>query len=284
MKKTTLQNLANRLTKYGSLTLAFAGITDVSGQIIYTDVDPDVGGAGNGYPLDLNNDGELEFFIFQSNWGPSASNPAVRMFPVNQYYGSKTNAVLASTAGPFIYPYALNFNDLINSTNPAWNSGYSYMDLQYGNCYTNSNWCGVTDKYLGLRFEVLNGPGPGDDQTFYGWAKLDVIDSSNWLIKEYAYNSTPGESITAGQLPLGLDDSTLSKIKIVAANKQIELYNLNEATNYSLYSLTGQEVLKGTTSNRDYTIDVNTVASGLYIIELGDITSNAVLRKKVVLQ
>jgi len=59
--------------------------------------------------------------------------------------------------------------------------------------YFNSGyWPGETDKYLGLKF-TLGG------NTHYGWALLDVAaDSSEFTIKEYCYNTTPGEGIHAG--------------------------------------------------------------------------------------
>lgn len=286
MKKTNSQKLSKRLAQYGVLTVAIAGVTNASGQIIYTDVDPDVGGPGGNYALDLNNDGEPDFFIFQSSsFGSLSSLAAVRMFPINNYYGAKTNAIIASIANSFNYPFALNFNDPIASTNALWNSNYQYMDLQYGACYVNSNWCGVTDKYLGLRIEVLNGPGPNDNQTFYGWARLDVNDSSNWLIKDYAYNSTPGASIAAGDTGvLGINDNVFSNIKVIALNKSIGVYNLQENATFKVYNMTGQEVLKGTTDHRDYVIETPTLSSGVYVLELTDTNSKGVIRKKVVLQ
>jgi hypothetical protein len=48
--------------------------------------------------------------------------------------------------------------------------------------------------------------------------------------------------------------------------------------------MTGQEVLKGSTNERDFVIEVPTLASGVYILELGDTNTNVVIRKKVVLQ
>jgi len=285
MKKTTSQKLSKRLTQYGGLTLAIVGITNAHGQIVYTDVNPDIGGPGGTYALDLNNDGEPEFFILQSSsFGSLSSIAAVRMFPINVYFGAKSNAVIASIVNSFNYPFALSLNDPIASTNPSWNSNYQYMDLQYGVCYANSNWCGVTDKYLGLRFEVLNGPGPGDNETFYGWARLDVNSSSNWFIKDYAYNSTPGAPINAGQTTLSVEDNMLSKIKVVALNKSVGIYNLPTVTDYKLYNMAGQELMKGATENKDYVIEATNMASGVYIVELSDAKSNAVIRKKVVLQ
>ena len=48
--------------------------------------------------------------------------------------------------------------------------------------------------------------------------------------------------------------------------------------------MTGQEVLNGSTNQRDYVIEVPTLASGVYLLELTDTNSKGVIRKKVVLQ
>ena len=106
-----------------------------------------------------------------------------------------------------------------------------------------------------------------------------------WEVLDFAYEQTSGVGINAGDgLPLSTDDNVFNKIKVVALNKSIGLYNLPSSSNYNLYNMTGQEVLKGTTNQRDYVIEASSLASGVYIVELGDTNTNAVIRKKVVLQ
>lgn len=141
---------------------------------------------------------------------------------------------------------------------------------------------------IGLRFQI-------EGNTHYGWARLDVgANQNNWVIKDYAYNASlagsgrdilaEGAPIMAGEgLPLGIDDNVFSKIKIVALNKSIALFNLPQETNYRLYSLTGQSVLDGKIENDTYVIEAKTLSSGVYIIELEDNNSKAVIRKKIVL-
>ena len=41
MKKTTSETLSKKLTKYGALTAAIAGVSGVNGQIVFTDIIPD---------------------------------------------------------------------------------------------------------------------------------------------------------------------------------------------------------------------------------------------------
>ena len=279
MKKITSEKLTKRLVRYGALTTAMVGLTDLNGQIKYTDI-TDVGGPGQGVGIDLDGlDGLYEFFILH---GSNTAGTLGALYCVP--FGS--NAVLGSSAG-FIYPFALDSGDPISAANINWiaqtGTSYSlnYQTMNFVSCYGgagNSNWCGVVDKYLGLRFELADG-------THYGWARLSVdLSTFNWTLFDYAYNEEVDAPINAGQTTLGIDDNNLSKVKVVGLDKSIGLYNLTDVSNYSVYTLTGQKVLNGTTGNRDHMIEAASLSSGVYIVELGDTKSNAVIRKKVVLE
>jgi hypothetical protein len=187
------------------------------------------------------------------------------------------NAILGVPVGSFNYPSNLSSGQVVSSARP-WNSAYALHDFCYGVGYANSQFCGVTDGFIGLRFDI-------DGSYHYGWARLDVINSSSYVLKDYAYEDTPGAPITIpNPATLSVKDNQFDKIKIIALNKTIGLYNLLETTSYNLYNMTGQEVLKGSTNERDFVIEASTLASGVYIVELGDTNTNAVIRKKVVLQ
>ena len=271
MKTTTPQKLSNRLIKYSALSFAIAAIGDANGQVKYTDLNPDLGGSGQvDHFIDLDNDGTDDIRFRHGN---SYSNNNLYAFNIN---GNSVMG-LANYVGNrfYYYPFALDINDPI-SADATWQSHSSQM-MEY-QCYRSSQWCGgVTDKYIGLRFKI-------GSNIHYGWIRLDVdITTANWKIRDYAYEQTQGISITAGAGILGLEDNVFSKIKIVALNKSIVLFNLQQATNYRLYSLTGQSILDGKITNATHVIEANTLANGVYIIELKDVNSNAVLRKKVIL-
>ncbi len=276
MKKTTRKDLSKRLARYGALSVALAGIIDANGQIVYTDVDPDEGGSGVNYALDLNNDSVVDFNIVG---GPVQSYPSLYFVGI---YGNSSNAsILGESSSPYVYPFALDNGNVISSGQTTWfDASASSGTLNFASCYGgtgNSNWCGVTDKYLGLRFDV-------GGNTYYGWARLDVnLTGKSWTIKDYAYNSVPGEAITAGQTVLGIDDNELNKVKIVALHKTIGLYNLPNKSKYQLFSLTGQSVLSGETGLNTHVIEAKNLATGIYILELEDLSSKAVIRKKVLL-
>ncbi|MBT8259706.1 MAG: T9SS type A sorting domain-containing protein [Flavobacteriaceae bacterium] len=273
MKKTTLKNsknLAKRLSKYGALTVAIAGVSDATGQIIYTDVDPDYASADVNIGLDLDNDSNFDFVI-----GDFSSAPAIALFAYNSAVG---NSWLGSNPS-FNYPFALNSGDTISSGLTSWYGGTYAGTLNYASCYGgigSSNWCGVTDKFLGLRFQT-------GGQTYYGWAKLDVsLSGDQFILKEYAYNSTPGASINAGQT-LSINDNALSKVRITALNKTIALNNLPNNSNYKLYTMTGQVIMDGDMTGNINVIEASHLANGVYLIEINDVNTKAVIRKKIIL-
>ncbi|WP_298893253.1 T9SS type A sorting domain-containing protein [uncultured Psychroserpens sp.] len=277
MKKTTSLKLSKQLAKYGALTVAIAGVADASGQISYTNVDPDFSSSGVGgeYFLDLDNNGTNDFRIFQ-NGVSSSSSAAVLISPL-----TASNDVLGSSGATYAYPFVLNSGDAISSGGSAWNNnGFSngFQSLNYGSSCSIGNWCSVTDGFIGLRFNI-------GGSIHYGWARLDVgagpLDT--WTVKDFAYNQTANQSIMAGQQTLSVETNILENVRIVALNKSIGLYNLTDTANYKLFSMTGKQVLEGTVTDNTYVIEANTVASGVYIIELIDVNSKAAIRKKVVL-
>jgi hypothetical protein len=187
----------------------------------------------------------------------------------------------SSISGTYALPYTLNSGDVISiSASGYWldqgSMGGGVQDLNYDSG-ARGHWVNVNDKYLGLRFKI------GSD-THYGWARMSVGSSGDtWVIKDYAYNATPDESINAGQKTLAIGNNELAKVKIVSLNKSIGLYNLPERTQYNVFSLTGQLVLKGDTTGHSYVVEANTVSKGIYVIELIDSSTNAVMRKKIIL-
>ena len=271
MKKTTQNKFYNRLAQYGALSLAIAGVADASGQIVYTDVDPDEGGTQF---IDLDGDGANDFFLNETG-----SSSAVRGVPIGgASNNSLGNAFIGITASSFNYPTNLSSGAIISS-GAVWNSAYAYHDFCYGGGYPNSNFCGATDGYIGLRFDVAG-------SYHYGWARITVVTvggASTYVLKDYAYNTTPGEAINAGQQALSVDKFSTDSIKVVSLNKSIGLYNLPDATAYRVLDISGKTILNGTTNNDSYVVEANGAASGIYIIEISDRNSNSVLRKKIVL-
>lgn len=280
MKEKNNTKLASKLLRYGALTTVFAGMSEVvNGQIIYTDIDPDEGGAGVSYNLDLDNDANAEFVIKHVNTptGNGDQNFLIAAPAVNDQ-GIFDNSILAASSDGFVYPFALNEGEAISAGRLDWNNE-SFQSMNEKSCmYENDAWCGVDDKYLGLRFKIGN-------NVHYGWARLDVAhNGANWLIKDYAYNSVAGEPIDAGQMPvLSVKEQYASEVRVAKLKNDIVLYNLPGDASYKVYALSGQVVANGIANTQNYIIETNSLARGMYVVEVTDVTTDAYLRKKVIL-
>ncbi|RIA09325.1 putative secreted protein (Por secretion system target) [Flavobacteriaceae bacterium MAR_2010_72] len=273
MKKTTPNNLTNRLSQYGALTAAIAGVVDANGQVNYTDLGSSQIDQAN-YALDVDNNTVPEFNFYQnSNYllvRPNFSNAAI----------------LGSSINSYIYPLVLNSNAVISNAQNDWfiSNGF-YQTMNFNNCQY-GNWCDpTTDKYLGLYFSISG-------QRHYGWARISVYNlpglgdypNSGWAITGYAYEQTPNTAILAGDTgTLGIEDQALNRTKIVALHKSIAISNLPNSTNYALYALTGQKVMEGITHQDTYVIEADALANGVYVLELKDNSTKSVLKKKIVL-
>jgi hypothetical protein len=253
MKKITSQKFSKKLASYGALSMAIAGLTDASGQIVYTDVDPDfAGGVTIDYGLDLNNDGTIDFNI-------DAGTVSSGMFFAVQMdnNGITGNSVLGSEPS-YIYPFALDAGAPVSSGQTSF---YSSGTLNFASCYLGnggSNWCGVADKFLGLKFQV-------DGNTHYGWARLDLSASGDsFTVKDYAYNSVPDEAIVAGQT-LSLEDNKIEGFTSFVSNDVLTLKARTPMESLTIHNISGQELISRKLSNATELIDLSALSTGVYI-------------------
>ncbi len=156
---------------------------DAGGEIVYTDEDPDVViDEWEMYTLKLHGPpgsyGEMEtYYIWFHPWSPN--EVVLNTFDANAQ-------VLADGGG---LPLALDEGAPIESGSSSWVMAGEYIVLNRGGA---GNWVGVTDRYLGLRFQV-------DGSWHYGWARLDIDAApTRFVVKDYAYQSASGMGLTAG--------------------------------------------------------------------------------------
>jgi hypothetical protein len=265
MKKTTSKKLAKKIAKYSALSVAIAGVSEASGQIVYTDIgDVTIDGASTEYILDIDNDASGDF-IMRVNPTSNTSGPVTPfafMFPATgSYYNS--NGIVGFSSGGFNYPSNFNSGSTISS-GAAFITG-ARGDLNYNSCaYPGSQFCGGTDGFLGLSFLI------GVD-THYGWARVQVsADATSMIIKDYAYNSTPDASIDAGQQTLGVSEFEVNSIqhkynnttKVLTLDSQITLNEMR------VFNILGQESLKVGINNTHTEVDMSNLQAGVYIARI----------------
>ena len=276
MKKSTSENLSNRLLKYGAFSAALLGVANASGQIIYTDIaDETVDALNPRVALDIDVDGTGDY-LFGAN---SSSIGFAFMFPASTSSAPSlnSNGIVGFNNSSYNYVSNLVAGDIINSTNGILTGVRG--DFNYSSCaFPGSEFCDGNDAFVGLHFKI-------GANTHYGWVRIQVAPSAaSIIIKDFAYNATPEGPIEAGQTStLSVDTFTMNNVRVVSLNKSIALYNLPGNTSYNLFSATGQSLLSGTTNNQTYVIEASTMASGIYILELNDTANNSLIRKKIVL-
>ncbi len=268
MKKIT----SEKLLKYGAFSVAIMGVANANGQIVYTDIADATVAPGGNYVLDLNSDATGDYTLRVNTAANFAfifpdSGPAATVY--------NSNAIVGFAQSGFFYPSNLAPGTVIDATNGVFSSARG--DFNYDGCsYPGSEFCGGTDGYVG--FHLMLGA-----NTHYGWARIQVAaDASSIIVKDYAYEATPGASIQAGQT-LGVDENSINNVRIVASEKSISLFNVPENTNFNLFSISGQSLMKGSTTGNIYVIEANSTATGVYILELNDVNTNTVIRKKITL-
>jgi len=251
MKKNTSTKLSKKLAKYGALSLAIAGVADATGQIVYTDVDPDETIDGSSFMLDLNGDGVIDYDIIARS-GPEA----VRM------YNTQGNSVLGSNAGGnYNYPDVLSSGSAISSGGNFYTDP-NYQTLNWDACaYTNSQWCdGQVDKYVGLRFNV-------DGNQHYGWAKIDLpADGSSFTIKGYAFNSVPDAEISAGEgESLGINNQIFSGFTHFVAQNELNLKANTAMSSVAIFDITGKQVISQNLTSTNAQVNIAGINTGVYI-------------------
>jgi len=229
-------------------------------QIIYTDINPDTlisAPVGNikTYYLDLNNNGINDFYF--KHFYPASTWNEVEAYT---YIGQLGEILTNSGTSPCV----LNNGILISSTSNIWictASGSSSSAL-----FMFPGWLGASDKYMGLRIKINN-------NWHYGWIRFTVFsDSSGFIIKDYAYESTPNLGITAGNTTSSINiiNELFNKITIYPnpANDFIKAdYTSLENIDYKIYNVLGIETKSGNFDKNNKTIILNSLKQGIYIIE-----------------
>ena len=268
-------------TAYSAAALAFlAGIGKVEGQVVYTDVDPDllVEAPEGLFYLDIDNDTIEDFLV-------SASSAAVYLLSSGGEsilynikgifaYPLSSNAI-AGNAGDipgFNYPDMLGTGALVHSglnfqNEPFQSMAYSFILEGETGAFPiiqEGEWLGgAVDKFLGLRFQK-------DGNTHYGWLRMDVAaDHTSFTIKDSAYDATPGAAITTDIIQDVQSDLAAAGITVYSFGNQIMVYS-NDATFFdiNISDIAGNMVYRGQMNSSSMVIELPLASAGIYLCNL----------------
>ena len=262
------KNLQSRISKYTAVAGAVVSAAGAQAQVVYTDVNPDYShdavqdATFSVYPLDLNNDQTVDFLVASKD--TVTANAHVR-FTLAVPYGAG-NAVAGETPSNYDYALALDINTMVDST-LNWIAASNTMayNVDSNNPY-NENWNGVTDKYLGLQF-IVGG------NTHYGWARLDSYAiGDSIVVKDYAFEATPNVGILTGNMGASLTETQIENlVKFVnQSNNSVQVVVNGNLTNgvVSVVSSTGQIVSSDAITEKTFSVDMNNLSSGIYMVNV----------------
>ena len=258
----------------------------VNAQVIYTDVIPDriIDSTNSVYPLDLNNDGIIDYNINFTTGIISGSCNLSMSYSSTAYYITITpldsNEVGTDATSPF-YPKALLLDSLIDSAAFTWkNTSSQLLAEKLWHCITFNfrnywvpyyvgNWNNASNKYLPLRLKM-------GSQVYYGWVRISIATGvTNATIFDYAYNSIPDSAILAGQTTATgiIENSFASSINLFPnpANNHltIALGSNNKIVQVTIADITGK-VIYTTIATDTQKVEVNTkdFAEGIYVVQI----------------
>jgi hypothetical protein len=160
------------------IVLGLPMLTEASPSIVWSGIqDIHIGGEYIHWDLDLDDNG-IDDFIFDY------------VIPGPDFV--LTTAGANSNTGP------LMAGTMIDSSR-AWTSGVQTLAAWRvpldGPLGCAGPWCGISNGYMGLQFEI-------DGSTHYGWARLTVEEASpSAILHEWAYESLAGVGLNAGVVP-----------------------------------------------------------------------------------
>jgi len=193
-------------------------------QIIYTDIPDTTPNAS--FPLDLNNDGAVDFIIQFDDINKILCHP--------QDQHAYAGAIVENNH----LPYALNNLSAICDSVSEWYGANTPGIMAWSD--TLGNWVDADERFLALRLNI-------NDQFYFGWARLSVVTgSTSFTIHDYAFESSPNNCILTGQLPSHQEE--IAPIPFTLSPNPFRLYTnlrtafpLNNAT-LTLYNAIGKQI------------------------------------------
>ncbi|MCA6363391.1 MAG: T9SS type A sorting domain-containing protein [Bacteroidetes bacterium] len=273
------------LKKLKAYSLAAGSLTAVSalqGQIVYTDINPDVSLNGpSNYNLDMDNNGQPELQFFFYSLVDSVSSVSM----IYQVVFDNT-ATLGNLFQSYIaFPTPLNNGDSISPAATDWRDSSYFQGAQYlavYNTYLNQsvsfgNWLGSTDKYVGIRFNINNQP-------HYGWIRLTIGATANQLVvKDFAYRTSPGVGLTAGQTTVvGVAEQSAGIPSIHIYDRTLFVNLPAETTTggmLQVFSASGQIVHTESITDPSMRIALGDLATGMYMVQIIQPDGSVVSRK-----
>lgn len=232
-----------------------------SAQIVYQDITDVVSPQPTQYTSIYNVDFDSNFQNDATfEWTQQGTEWIVNL---DTFFGNKVVSTPESNGARKVTPLALNTN--INSSS-SLGTASDVFQKNHLNDFLDQG-----DKYIGYELRKQN-------QNYYGWILVNFSTVNNVktiTIKSFAYNSTPGEPILAGQTSsLGVDDiSRQDNFSIYPNPAKNTIYLKDDKksgiSSFRIFNSAGQ-LVKQDEENTNSNIDVSALSKGVYYLQVTD--------------
>ena len=136
----------------------------------------------------------------------------------------------------------------------------------------------TTDKFIGVKFMM-------GASEYYGWIRVDVSSQAATVtIKDFAYESTSGNGINAGDTggsSTAVIESSLTNANVFLYATTLNVLNVEGNYNLNIVDLLGKSVYNKNI-NGNSSIDLNELNNGVYLVQIRKGTN--VITKKIYVQ
>lgn len=174
-------------------------------------------------------------------------------------FSSQTNRFVTESPMNFDFLKGLSLNTDINASSGWW----AQLDA-----FVTANFPTGTDTYLGARFDL-------NSNTHYGWVKVNWDGNGTFIVKDYAYESTPDIAIAASDMGSGsagipeLSDNSFIIYPTPSSDFiSIETTNETEIQMTTIYSFDGKIIYNSNLNNPKKSIDIRSFPKGGYMVVL----------------
>jgi hypothetical protein len=261
-----------------------------NGQIIYHDRIPDdsVHCSSNlcsdSLNIDINSDGTADFkFLSSYRANTIGSNLCVyhMYFRSCLVYPKDLNGIASDSIRPLSLVDASPIDSNLIWTDTSVHANSNMLSYNYTktiqHCPPSSpaintitgNWYGHSDEYLGV-FIIVNG------LKYYAWIRLSVISATYIIVKDYAYNSTAGEQILAGDsgnVSSGIIHHSVSGSEFSVypnpAKNDLIIYS-EQPGNLQLINHLGQVIYSGYCNEKESHMNISDFSPGIYTVTFSE--------------
>lgn len=239
MKKTTLLFL---------VFAGFFGAQNVNAAIVYNNGADQTLASGGTLTIDFNNDGTPEYTFQDMGFG-----------------GAVQPGIMFATANHHLTTVSTGEWDVLRGVNAGFTIDAFAGFFDMGDAYVDPGWATTmfptTDTYIGAQFRI----GTSD---YFGWILVNWNANGTFIVKSFAYESTPNTAITAGATgqSAALSENAAVDFELYPnpANSTITL-SVDEPTSVTITDVLGNTLETRFVSQAE-TLDLTSYTAGIYFV------------------